>query len=1029
MHRTHAFVLPLVVTSLAPFAPSQLPAELFGGMRWRCIGPYRGGRTVAAVGVPGQPDTFYIGVNHGGVWRSRDAGRTWQPIFDDQPTGSIGAIAVAPSAPQVMYVGTGEGLQRPDLSIGDGVYKSSDGGDTWRNVGLGDAQQIPQVAVDPHDPNRVFVAALGHPYGANEERGVFRSLDGGDTWQKVLYRDADTGAFDVLFAARDARTVFAVLWSGRQAPWEIGGSWELPGAGLYKSTDGGDAWRQVTNGLPGAADGLGRIGLCVAPSEPGRMYAIVDARTLGGLYRSDDDGETWRRVNADPRLWGRGSDFAEVKADPKNADIVYVANVSSWKSTDGGLSFTGFRGAPGGDDPHRFWINPDDPNIILLAGDQGAIVTVNGGATWSSWYNQPTAQFYHVATDNAFPYRVYGGQQESGSVGIQSRSDDGRITLRHWHPVGVEEYGYVAPDPRDPDVIYGGKVTRYDRRTQQAQDVSPRPLRGDGYRIVRTQPLVFSPTDPQCLYFASNTLWKTRDEGRTWAQISPDLARTRYDVPANLGRFASCDPEAGQHRGVIYTIAPSPTRPGTIWVGTDCGSIHVTHDEGESWRDVTPPVLRPWDKVSMLEASPFDVEVAYAAINSFRLDDVNPHLFRTRDGGRTWQEIVRGLEPGAVTNVVRADGVRRGLLFAGSDRCAYVSFDDGDHWQSLRLNMPSTSIRDLVLKDDDVVVATHGRSFWILDDISRLRQLDAGTADAPAVLFAPRVATRIRWNQYPDTPPPPEEPAGENPPDGATLDYWLAADTEVTLEVRDEAGELVRRFDSREPPEPVAPHNFPDGWIQPWPKLSGTRGAHRFVWDLHFTAPEGARFTYPIQAVWENTPRVPPGPFVLPGSYRVRLLIGEDVHEQRLHVRMDPRVLTPAPDLVTQFELSRQVCADLARAARLRTYLGQARRQTALRRADAGLSAETRTALADLETGAAALDARAGGLSADLTRLLDVLQEADRAPTTAVRTAVAERHAAASQAAENWQRLESGALAEVNRRLREAGAEPIRTEK
>jgi len=1023
-HRRARVLLFSCLLSVA--ATAQLPPELFGGMRWRCIGPHRGGRTVAAVGVPGRPDTFYIGVNHGGVWRSRDYGRTWQPIFDDQPTGSIGAIAVAPSDPNVLYVGTGEGLQRPDLSTGDGVYRSTDGGATWRNVGLSDAQQIPQVIVDPRDSKRVFVAALGHPYGPNEERGVFRSLDGGESWEKVLYRDADTGAFDVLFAPHDPNVVFAVLWAGRQAPWEIGGSWEIAGAGLWKSTDGGSTWRQVTQGLPSAErDGLGRIGLCAAPSSEGRMYAVVDAKELGGLYRSDDSGESWRRVNADAHLWGRGSDFAEVKADPKDGDVVYVANVSSWKSTDGGLTFAGFRGAPGGDDPHRFWIHPDDPNIILLAGDQGAIVTVNGGATWSSWYNQPTAQFYHVATDNAFPYRVYGGQQESGSVGIASRSDDGAITFRDWHPVGVEEYGYVAPDPLDPNVIYGGKVSRYDRRTGQVRDVSPRPLRGGDYRVVRTQPVLFSPLDPKCLYFASNVVWKTLDGGESWTQISPDLTRDSSAVPANLGSFASRDPEHGEHRGVVYTIAPSPVEARTLWAGTDCGLIHVTHDGGGSWRDVTPKDLVPWAKVSLLEASPFDKDVAYAAVNTFRLDDLRPHVYRTRDGGATWDEVVDGLYPGAIVNVVRADPERRGLLYAGSEREVSVSFDDGDHWQPLRLNMPSTSIRDLVVKGDDLVVGTHGRSFWILDDVVRLRQVDAATAAKPAVLFAPQVATRIRWSQYPDTPLPPEEPAGENPPDGAVLEYWLGADAPtVALEVRTEEGELVRRFASDDEPEPVAEHNFPDGWLRPPQRLSAQRGGHRFVWDLHYPPPEGVQFGYPISAVWRDTPRVPKGVCVVPGSYKVWLRVGDRLFEQRLHVRMDPRVQTPAPDLARQFELSRQVADDLAACARARSQVTAVRKQLALRLDRGGLAAAFET----VEKAAAAADDELRRLPGELERLLDLMQDADAAPTGALAEAVADRHAKATAAVKRWEETTAGALHDLNQGLERAGAVPIKTD-
>ena len=681
-----AFVRCVSLICLVALCPAGVRAQqydpsLFAGLHWRLIGPFRGGRTVGAMGVPGQPNVFYIGVNNGGVWKSTDYGRTWTPIFDDQPTGSIGAVAVAPSDPNVLYVGSGEGLQRPDLSVGDGIYKSTDGGRSWRHVGLRDGQQIPAVIVDPRDANRVLVAVLGHPYGANAERGVFRSSDGGESWQKVLYTDENTGAMDVTFDPANPQTVFAVLWAARQAPWEIGSSWTLSANnGLYKSTDGGTSWRRITAGLPTTQDRLGRIGLAVSASEPGRMYAVVGAANGGGVYRSDDAGEQWRLVNGDPRLWGRDGDFNEVKVDPKNADVLYVANVVTWKSSDGGRSFSAFRGAPGGDDYHRLWINPNDPNIILLAGDQGAVVTVNGGETWSSWYNQPTAQFYHVSTDNQFPYRVYGGQQESGSAGIVSRGNDGEITFREWHPVGAEEYGYVAPDPLHPDIVYGGKLARFEWSTGQVQDVSPEPVRMGKYRWVRTMPVLFSPVDPHVLYLGANVVFKTLNGGARWQTISPDLTRPTADVPASLGAFASLDPEQGRHRGVIYSIAPSFTRPGLLWVGTDDGLIHVTHDGGRRWTNVTPSALTPWSKVSLLEASHFDTLEVYAAVNRFRLDDLHPHIYRTKDGGKRWSEIVEGLPADAVVNAVRADPVRRGLLYAGTERSVYVSFDDGDHW-------------------------------------------------------------------------------------------------------------------------------------------------------------------------------------------------------------------------------------------------------------------------------------------------------------------------------------------------------------
>ena len=659
-------------------APPTFDAGLFREIRWRNIGPHRASRTEAIEGVPSQPHTFYMGVVNGGVWKTTDAGRTWLPIFDDQPTGSIGAIAVAPSNPNIIYVGTGEPQQRPDLAAGDGIYKSVDAGRTWTHLGLRDTQQTGEVIVDPKNPDRLFVAALGHPYGPNTERGIFRSVDGGKSFEKVLYKDENTGGADVIFDPSNSNTVFASLWQARQGPWE-NGDFRGPGSGLYKSTDGGSTWRQISKGLPTwEGDRLGRIGLAISPSLPSRMYATVEARSTAGIYRSNDSGESWARINGDPRVIARGSDATDIRVHPKNPDIVFVPTIVVWKSTDGGKSFVGIRGAPGGDDYQRAWINPINPDIIGLSADQGAIITLNNGETWSSWYNQPTAAFYHVTTDNAFPYRVCSGQQESGSVCIRSRGDDGQITFREWSTVAVEEYGYVAPDPLDPDIVYGGKVSRWDRRTGQEQNVSPKFGRDPDYRVVRTMPVLFSPINPRKLYFSSNLLWQTTNGGQSWDQISPDLTRKTWDAPKNVGVYATSPEARAIQRGVIYTIAPSYTDESTIWVGTDDGLIHLTRDGGKNWRDVTPVALTPWAKVSIMDASHFDVYTAYAAINTFRLDDLRPHIYRTRDGGQTWTHITSGIPGGGVINVVREDPKRKGLLFAGSEQSVFVSFDDGD---------------------------------------------------------------------------------------------------------------------------------------------------------------------------------------------------------------------------------------------------------------------------------------------------------------------------------------------------------------
>ncbi|MDP9046940.1 MAG: glycoside hydrolase, partial [Bacteroidota bacterium] len=729
------FSLPATAQTVDPAAYNML--------QWRMIGPHRGGRTVGAAGVPQQPNVFYIGVNNGGVWKTNDFGRTWKPIFDDQPTGSIGDIAVAPSNPDVIYAGSGEGLQRPDLSVGNGIYKSADAGKTWVNTGLKDAQQIGSIAIDPKDENRVFVAALGHPYGPNTERGIYRTTNGGKTWEKVLYKDENTGAIQVVIDPKNSDIIYADLWAGRQGPWE-NGAWQGPESGLFKSTDGGTTWTKLTRGLPTFADGLGRIGFCLAPSNPKRMYACVDATKGGGVYKSDDGGESWNQENIDQRLWDRGSDFAECKVDPKDPNIVYIANVVTWKSTDGGKSWKAFRGAPGGDDYHRLWFNPDHPGMILLCSDQGAEISVNGGETWSSWYNQPTAQFYHVSTDNAFPYNVYGGQQESGSVGIASRGNDGQITFREWHPVGAEEYGYVADDPLDPNIIYGGKITKFNKLSGQVQNISPdaaRRGRGGTYRFIRTAPVLFSPIDPKCLYYAGNVLFKTTTGGNSWDIISPDLTRTSWDIPASVGVYNTGDLAKMPQRGVIYTVAPSFKSINTIWIGTDDGLIQRTVDGGKTWKNITPAEISSWNKISIIDAGHFDDITAYAAVNKIRLDDMNPYIYRTHDGGKTWKRIVNGL-PADPVNSVKEDPYCKGLLFAGTETAVYVSFDDGDNWQPLRLNMPATSIRDLVIKNNDLVVGTHGRSFWILDDITALRNIAKIKGHNATVLYSTGFAYR-----------------------------------------------------------------------------------------------------------------------------------------------------------------------------------------------------------------------------------------------------------------------------------------------
>jgi len=1025
----------------------QFSPTLYEGMRWRMIGPFRGGRTVAATGIPGKPSIFYMAPNNGGVWKTTDFGRTWAPIFDDQPTGSIGALAVAPSNPDIIYVGSGEGLRRPDLSTGDGIYKSTDGGQTWKHLGLRDGLQIGAILIDPREPNRVFVAVLGHPYGPNAERGVFRSLDGGLNWQKVLYKDDNTGAIDLAFDPGNPQTIYADMWASRRPPWTTAGSYNGPGSGLYKSTDSGTTWRQLTRGLPTWSEGLGRIGIGIAPGDPKRIYALVDSPKLGGLYRSDDAGESWERVNTEQRIWGRGDDFACVRVHPKNKDIVFVANTSTYRSTNAGKDFTAIKGAPGGDDYHTIWINPENPDIILLGTDQGATLSVNSGETWSSWYNQPTAQFYHVITDNQFPYWVYGGQQESGSVGTASRSDFGEISFRDWYPVGVEEYGYVAPDPLNPNLIYGGKATRFDRTTGQTQDISPMVLRTGKYRFNRTAPLIFSPADPHILYLGSNVLFKTTDGGNSWQIISPDLTREDPGVPPTLGVFVEADADKGKHRGVIYSIALSPKDVNLIWAGTDDGLIHVTRDGGKSWQNATPPELTAWSKLAQMDASHFDTATAYAAVNRLRLDDLHPYIYRTHDSGKTWQKIVNGIADNEPVNTVREDPERKGLLFAGTERTVYLSFDDGDHWQSLRLNLPATSIRDLVVHQDDIVIGAHGRSFWILDNITPLRQLNPQVAGSQVYFFAPQRTYRMRRNNNADTPLPPEEPAGKNPPDGAMLDYYLksTASGPVVLEISDETGKLVRRFSSADKPEPVNEKDLvvPAYWIRPPQLLSAESGMHRFVWNLHYPPPDALEHEYPISAIYHDTPRYPLGPAVLPGKFTVKLTAGGTSYTHPLTIKMDPRVKTSPAGLHQQFELEMKITEAMHRDYDALQQVRKVRSQLKDLRQRAG-QGPTADAITALEKTLTELEGSKGGFGAQylstsegrslarlnsaLTSLLGTVDSAEAAPTTQAIGMFGDVQQALEQQLSRWQEIKKQEISTLNATIRQAGLSPINVE-
>jgi len=1013
---------------------SSVPSpKLFSEMRWREIGPMRAGRTRALAGVPSQPATFYIGAVDGGVWKTTDAGRTWVSLWDNQPTGSIGSIAVADSNPNVVYVASGEGLARPDLSVGDGVYKSTDAGKTWTYLGLKDGQQIGQIAVDPKDADRVYVAVTGHPYGPNTERGLYRSTDGGKTWKKVFFIDDKTGASEVQIDPQNPQIVYAGMWQRQEGPWE-NGSWSGPNGGLFRSTDGGDTWKKVTGG--GLPDDVIQVNLTISPSNPKRIYGAFASGRGVGLYRSDDGGQNWVHTPAnDTRPEARigGGDLPVPRVDSKDPDTLYVASTVTWKSTDAGKTWTGLRGSPGGDDYQNVWVNPNNTDIIALASDQGVVISQNHGETWSSWYNQATAQMYHVTADNAFPYRVCGGQQDSGSACVDSRSNDGRITFHDWHPVGIEEYGYAAPDPLDPDIVYGGKVTRYDRRTGQIQDVEPKTLRT--YRTLRTEPLQFSPADPHRLYFATNTLWLTSNGGKDWKEISPDLSRETYDLPPSLDAYKDTPTAKPTRRGVIYALGLSPLDVNRIWAGTDDGLIWTTTDGGAHWSNVTPPELKPFWKVFNMDAGHFDAQTAYAAINTLRLDDMRPHLFRTHDGGKTWKEINNGIPDGAATSTIREDPMRKGLLYAGTETQVYVSFDDGDHWQSLRLNMPPSSVRDLQVKGDDLIAGTHGRGFLILDDLTPLRQISAKMADDKAHLYAPETAIRVRNDMNPPTPWPTDMSTGENPPPGAILDYYLGPKISgvVTLEVLDSKGEIAARYNSDDPIPPLDPR-YPDPivWARPPQVLSAAPGHHRFVWDLRYPAVPGmASGPDASQAVPYNTPSSSSSPWVMPGTYTVRLIAGGETLTQKFTVVMDPRVKTSPAEWQQQFDVSKAMYDEMMHATKaiheatvLRDQMNSGKSNVP---SDAAAALESKLEqIIGRERGEGGGGGRRGGpagpptigtVRATLSRIEHSIQNADAAPTTAQIEAWKETEKPLDDLLKQWEAVKQTNVKAINDQL------------
>lgn len=1018
--------------------PSELAAQgsrttgavdpsLFQGLHWRGIGPTRGGRVLAVTGIPGNSSTFYFGAVAGGVWKTTDAGQTWTPLTDREKFDSIGAVAVAPSNPDVIYVGTGEAAPRGDMTWGNGVYKSTDGGKTWKSVGLEDTRQIGALIVDPSNPDIVLVAAFGHAFGPNENRGVYRTTDGGKTWTKVLYKDDKTGAIDVAFDPRNSHIVYASLWQALRQPWNFSSGG--PGSGLYRSTDGGVTWTMLKgNGLPSGI--LGRIDVAVSGANANRVYAMIEAKD-GGLYRSDDGGNHWARINSDGRLTQRAWYFSKVTADPKNADTVYVVNTGLFRSTDGGKTFQLLSARHG--DHHAIWIDPVNPTHMIEANDGGASISLDDGKTWSTLENQPTAQFYHVSVDNQFPYFVYGAQQDNSNLGIASYDDQGVIDRSDWFPAGGGECGFVIADPRDGNIIYSdaeNSVNRFDKKSQQSQFISPWPYNAAGHaaadlqhRFNWTSPLILSPHNPDTLYFGMERLYKSTNDGHSWTTISADLTRNDKSKQGPSGGPITHDITSVEYYDTIFAIAESPLKTGLLWVGSDDGLIHLSSDGGGHWSDVTPHDLPQWSTISMIEPSHFDAGAAYVAVDRHKLDDIRPFAYKTADAGKTWRRIDAGLPDGAVVHAVREDPVRRGLLYAGTETGVFVSFDDGGHWQPLQLNLPLSPVHDLVVKNDDLVVATHGRSFWILDDITPLRQITAQSAQQPAILYAPESAYRLYYPEAVDA----HSPHGANPPPGALIDYFLAnaPQGEITLDILDSSGKEVRHVSSTKSIRQQQPPEWPDQ-VQPMLKLPAARGMNRFVWDL--------RYDDPAQipgAFYEG--EAPRGPIVLPGRYALKLTADGKTMAQTLIVVRDPRAKGPDSAIAQKFTLAMEVYRDQdalhkavndIRAVRTQIEMAQKKAGGGAAAGEGGkLIAATmpieNTLMQTKINGSEANLNYPGMLNEQIYNFEQILEDADTAPTQEELSTYAGMHAQLQAQLDAWSKLRQGAVAAF---LAQAGA-------
>jgi photosystem II stability/assembly factor-like uncharacterized protein len=1046
LHKLRSYLNRICITLLflllaASAIAQSVPEELFTGLKWRLIGPFRGGRVVAVAGVPGNSTTFYFGAVNGGIWKTTDAGTVWTPIFDSQPVGPIGAIAVSSSDPKTIYAGTGESDIRSDLSSGNGVYKSSDGGSTWTHIGLEDTRQISRIVVDPHDPNVVYVGALGHAYGPNEQRGVYKSVDGGAHWTKTLDTGSEIGVSDLAVCSGNPQILFAGTWNAHRPPWSTYAPIDGPGGGLYRSQDAGKTWSHLNgNGLP--EGDWGRIGVDVAPDGK-RVYALIQAKK-SGLYRSDDDGDTWVLENADPRLTSRAWYFNSITIDPNNPDVIYIPNVALYRSEDGGKTISIVRGAPGGDDYHQIWIDPKNSASMVLGTDQGTTISLDRGQTWSSWYNQPTAQLYHVITDNQFPYVVYGAQQDSGSAAVSSRTDHGQITPRDWFPAGGSESGYMAPDPKDPNIIYlsgtYGSVDRLNKRTGLSQDITPWPALTFGteinqrkYRDPWTPILVFSPTDRSVLYLGTQYVMKTADGGLHWQTISPDLTGSTQSVGDNKPQGQPTMENAKQRGyGVVFTIAPSALNHDLIWAGSDTGLIHLTRDGGKTWNGVTPRGLSDWSKISFIEASHFDPAVAYAAVDRSRLDDRTPYLYRTRDYGSTWTSITNGIAADSFLRGIRQDTESKSLLFAGTEVGVYISFDDGDHWQPLQLNLPATSVRDLTIHGEDLIIATHGRSFWILDNITPLRQAsEAGKANG-FWLYHPAPAFRIDNDSFVGTPLPPEEPTAENPPAGAMIDYFLKSSaSNVTLEIFDTQKALVCKFSSEDKPTekhislPIA-----ERWFPTPESLQRTPGMHRFLWSLAWGSSGGPT------ADEESEYRNPSGPKVAPGIYQVHLTVDGRTQSQPLKVMMDPRSPATPEGLQQQVQLGRQIFVEALEARRALAEIASVQKQLSDVEQKVRQNPTLRAALADAQSEIVKilsnkenLKHQNKGLQDDYIELasaLNVVEGGDRAVPSQAIAVYKESSQRVKEGIAQWTTFKQIKLAQINQKLREGSLAPIR---